>query len=288
MKNGLIVSIAIGEYETDPENPDIAGSLSKLPVEADVENLRKFAEFLNYQFLTVGNKYSWTKEEVMNFLRNDVCTQLLDDGGNVQFDGLMVCISSHGLHDCVLSSDYKKMSRTRIHRCISENYPELREIPRIFVFDACGGTRDRRESSEIQNVDSQSPEDGEERETRKNTEETKEDEDDMAVVEALQLESRDTEWSAKYKNPDYNLVAVHGANEDFVSKMQETSVGSYLTYFLTKAVRLNIEHKQRKGLAAILKDVQNLLHDEGKQLIRMEFFNETQNLRIERKQSDTE
>ena len=288
MKNGLIVSIAIGEYETDPENPDIAGSLSKLPVEADVENLRKFAEFLNYQFLTVDNKYSWTEEEVMDFLRNDVCTQLLDNGGNVQFDGLMVCISSHGLHDCVLSSDYKKMSRTRIHRCISENYPELREIPRIFLFDACDGTRDRRAIPEIQIVDSQSFGDGEERETRKNAEETKEDEDDMPVVKALELESRDTEWSAKYKNPDYNLVAVHGANEDFVSKMQETSVGSYLTYFLTKAVRLNIEHKQRKGLAAILKDVQNLLHDEGKQLIRMEFFNETQNLRIERKQSDTE
>ena len=283
MKNGLLVSIAIGEYESHPPNTEIPGILKNLPVQSDVENLRNFAEFLNYQFLTVEGKLSWTKDEVMRFLENDVCTAMFDDNGNVLFDGLIVSISSHGMRDCILSSDYKKIKRTHIHRCISENYPELREIPRIFLFDACDGTRQRKASLKMQQVDSQSVED-EKPESPKNTEEVKEDEH-THTVEALQIESRDTEWSSKHKNPDYNLVAVHGSNEDFVSKMQQSSVGSYLTYFFAKAVRLNIEGKQRKGLAAILKDIQNLLHDEGKQLIRMEFFNETQNLRIEKNQN---
>ena len=279
MKNGLIVSIAIGEYMAQPENAEITGFLNNLPVQSDVENLNNFADFLNYQFLTVDNKYSWTKDEVMNFLENDVCDQFFDDDGNVRFDGLIVSISSHGIDGCILSSDYKKVDRTRIHRCISEKYPELREIPRIFLFDACDGTRDRRDSESFENE--------EKVDSAKNTEETKDDEE-TSTVEALQVESRDTEWSSKYKNPDYNLVTVNGSNDDYVSKIQHSTVGSYLTYFFTKAVRLNIEMKQRKGLGAILKDIQNLLHDEGKQLIKKTFFNETETLRIEKKQIETE
>ena len=278
------MSIAIGDYSSKPRRAKMSGTLTNLPVAADVENLRNFAEFLNYEFLTCEGKLSWTKGEVMRFLEKDVRPKLFDEYDNARFDGLIVAVSSHGAGNNVISSDYKLINRTDIHRCISDKYPQIREIPRIFLFDACDGTRDRIMTPKAIQMD-----------TKKCGDSAKNAEDEMdghtgsagTVVNELQLDmagiqgTKCTEWSSKHKNPDYNLVVVHGANEGFVSKMKESTVGSYLTYFFTKSVRMNIEQNQRKGLGEMLKDIQNLLHDKGKQLIRKEFFNETENLRIE-------
>ena len=91
----------------------------------------------------------------------------------------------------------------------------------------------------------------------------------------------ENEWTKSKKNPDYNLVLIHAANSGFVAKMQESEVGSYLTYFFAKKVKDNIVDHGRKGLAEILTDIQNLLHDHGKQQIRKEYYNNTMNLKIE-------
>ena len=85
-------------------------------------------------------------------------------------------------------------------------------------------------------------------------------------------------------NATYNSVVVHGANDGFASLMQTTSVGSYLTYYFVNAVQKRIQRQERKGLEELLTDIQNALHDSGKQLIRKEFFNNTATLRIEKNQ----
>ena len=54
MKNGLIVSIAIGKYYVYPQDPEVSGLLPNLPVGADVENLRKLSDFLNFSFFDSG------------------------------------------------------------------------------------------------------------------------------------------------------------------------------------------------------------------------------------------
>ena len=72
MKNGLIVSIGIGEYGPRPHEAEVPGFFVNLPVGRDVENLRIFADFLNYSFLTAKNKLFWTKDEVMEFLEETV------------------------------------------------------------------------------------------------------------------------------------------------------------------------------------------------------------------------
>merc|ERR1712003_280157 len=40
----------------------------------------------------------------------------------------------------IVTSDYMLIEKTIIHRLISSDYPEIREIPRIFIFDCCDGT----------------------------------------------------------------------------------------------------------------------------------------------------
>ena len=89
-----------------------------------------------------------------------------------------------------------------------------------------------------------------------------------------------SEWTTSTKNPDYNLILIHAANSGFVAKMQDGDVGSYLTYFFTKRVQRNIAQHEGKGLAVIMEDIQNVLHENGKQQIRKE-FNNNMNLRIE-------
>ena len=271
VKNGLIVSIGIGEYGPRPHDAEVPGFFVNLPVGRDVENLRIFAEFLNYSFLTVNNKSFWTKDEVMEFLEETVGGYFFDREGIPQYDGLIVSVSSHGVGNNVISSNYEMINRTEIHRCISESYPQIRVIPRIFIFDACDGTRDRKKTLLMEEKDSHS-------------------EDSPCVVDADKAGSVDlvdeleidTEWNSKNKNPDYNLIVVHGANDGFVSKMQDNEMGSYLTYSFIKAVKQRIERNGSKGLGEILMDIQNVLHDKGKQMIKFNCFNYTANLRIER------
>ena len=271
IKNGLIVSIGIGKYGPRPQNAEFPGFCANLPVQADVENLRTLSEFLYFPFLTMKGKLSWTRDEVFEFLETEITAKFFDDKGEPRHDGLIVAISSHGVGNNIISSEYELINRTEIHRCISEKHPQIREIPRIFLFDACDGTRDRKATLKIQQIGSDSDNGPVAVEALK---------PGSGVMEALEVE---TEWTSKTKNPDYNMVVVHGANDGFVSKMQENEVGSYLTYFFAKAVRMRIERKERKGLSELLTDVQNVLHDAGKQLIRKEFFNNTEYLRIERR-----
>ena len=209
-KNGLVVSIAIGQYGPRPHVSEIPGYFDNLQVASDVANLRTLSEFLNYSFLTGeddGVKLSWTKDEIMDVLVNQVGRQCFDDNGMIKYDGLIVSVSSHGMHESIISSDYKRISRPDIHRCLSERYPQIRDIPRIFLFDACDGTRNRQAT-----MDNGNPSDA-----HKGPNDS---------IDALQME---TGWTSKTKNLDYNLVIVHGANDGFVSKMQNSDVGSYLT-----------------------------------------------------------
>ena len=270
IKKGMIVSIGIGQYGPKPRDAEATGHFSNLPVGADVENMRKLADYLHYPFIIEEGKLSWTKDEVMAFIEDKVCAQFFDENGLAKYDGLIVAISSHGMHDCIISSDYKMINRTDIHRCISDKYPQIRVIPRIFLFDACDGTRTRKEAVEQEEEDSDTKDDVELEEADKGPHD--------GVVE-VQME---TEWTSKTKNPDYNLVVVHGSNDGFVSKMQKSEVGSYLTYCFTKMIKERIEKNQRKVLSEILVEIQDALHDTGKQMIKFICFNQTGSLRIER------
>ena len=150
IRNGLVVSIAIGKYDDPPRNAAVQGQITNLPVESDVENLKKMARALNFEFLTVPKSFgnlSWTKDKIFRFLREDVAEACFDQNNTAKYDGIIVGIRGHGLRDCIISSNYEKINRTDIHRCISDNYPQIIEIPRIFLFDACNGTRDRKRSS---------------------------------------------------------------------------------------------------------------------------------------------
>ena len=173
------------------------------------------------------------------------------------------------------------IDRTAIHRCISNKFPAIRDFPRIFIFDACDGSGDRRDSLPNPMVVNSQSIDVDEMETESPTSLDSKKSTDSPKNTTFEDVQEDFEWTTSTKNPDYNLVLIHAANSGFVAKMQESEVGSYLTYFFTKKIQDNIVDHGRRGLAVIMEDIQNLLHDHGKQQIRKEFYNNTMNLRIE-------
>lgn len=284
MRNGLIVCVPIGHYQKKPDGAEVRGIIKDLPVERDLEHMKKLAEYLNYTFLTIEDKLSWTEVEVMDFMRYRVGTEFFGENNEPKYDGLIVAFSGHGVKDHILTSDLKKIERTAIHRCVSNQFPKIRDFPRVFLFDACDGTGDRKNTLvepptspmiELkQRIPSQSLVDDDQKEYGIEMSSRKE------VPKATELNDVQNVnvWTKSSKNPDYGLTVVHASNKGFVAKMKGGSVGSYLTYFFTKAV---MQYHKTKGLASMLEEINETLHFHGKQQIRTEFFSKTRNLRFE-------
>ena len=276
MRNGMLVSIPIGIYDNS-EDAEVPQHFPNLPVERDAKNIKALAVFLQYKFLTIHRKFKWTESEVMDFMTNKVGEEFFDSDGNPKYDGLIVSFSGHGVRNRIVTSDGKLIDRTSLHRCISNKYPKIREFPRIFLFDACDGAGKRREIVDGHLTENEEKEkgnmlqiEGAETETVKNT-----------ILADVQNAD---DWAIDTKNPDYNLIAVHASNAGFVAKMHGAEdVGSYLSYFFANKLRQNVKDGNTKGLGDTMDDIEEKLHDSGKQLIRTEFFSGTRNLRIEKR-----
>ena len=263
-RQGVIACIAVGEYE--------GSEYSDLPAIRDVENLREFSKFMGYDFIERPNKLYWTKEDITSFLMDDIGNNLFRQNGRPKYDVIIVCFSGHGLRDRVVTSDCQTMDRSAIHRVISMQFPEIRDVPRIFVFDACAGPRHcTTKEPEVQHVVAVSSEDASDKLSvfGKDT-----DEDDIKDAEA---------WTSITKNPDYKIVVINSANNGFQAHMRSDKVGSLLLYLFTKKLRRNVENHEQKGLAEIMDEIQKELHDGKKQQIECIFNNGTRNLVLDLK-----
>ena len=134
--NALAVIICIAEYKDNPQVADLHG------IKQDHANLYEFFEYLNFTVIPNKKKapYWWTEMEVLDLLRNDVGKALYcETHKRLLFDALIVCISCHGLKNAVITSDLRKIEKDVLHRAVSQYHPEVRNIPRIFIIDACDG-----------------------------------------------------------------------------------------------------------------------------------------------------
>ena len=289
MRNGLLVSIPIGIYDNS-DDPTVSIRFPNIPVERDAKNMKDLADFLQYEYLTIDGKLNWTESEVTDFITNKVGEEYFDADGNPKYDGLIVSFSGHGVRDHIVTSDGQLIDRTSIHRSVSNKFPEIREFPRIFIFDACDGSGDRTKSvsSSATVASKETVHSDSEMDDYKSEDEMVEDENTRQQTETekgMKLEDvqKDDEWTTHTKNPDYNLAVVHASNSGFVAKMHSAEhIGSYLSYFFAKQVKRNVQSGNTQGLGEIMKDIERALHDKGKQLIRTEFFTGMRKLRIEK------
>eukprot|EP01084_Bolivina_argentea_P082670 149671_1 len=140
----LVVIIGIGDYETDKNKQidnDITGDFTSFPVEKDVYNLRELFTFLGYPSDTIlpteddkhyNNKY-WNEQELIKFLEKAGKELVsVNKDGELIYDALICAVSSHGIENHIITSDYNKVHKTAVHRIFSVKYRKSREIPRIF------------------------------------------------------------------------------------------------------------------------------------------------------------
>ena len=272
ISNALVAMIAIGDYsdgiKISAVDKDEKGIFNNLEVDKDIKTIQDLSKFMGWTFTSKGGKVHWTAKEITSFCEMEIGEMLFTANNKLKYDGLIVCVSCHGVKDNIVTSDIETIEKTAIHRMLSLKYPEIREIPRIFIFDCCNGS-DRRHTSIAMNMEQ--PKLIEMTSIRKATE-----------LEDVQSRHQRA-WTTNSKNPDYNLVVVHAANEGFVAKMS-SDVGSYAVYALSKVIRTNVGRIPAKGLAELLEEVQNALHDQGKQQTMNVFNNHTRTLVFEKNQ----
>eukprot|EP01083_Nonionella_stella_P064938 169739_1 len=261
VSNALVALIVIAEYDDasiENDDVDVLQPLKSLPIEKDVQHLTHLFTSMNYKIIPSyeDTKLHWKAEELVSFLQNDVGRELFDENEELKYDGLIVVVSSHGIKDNIITSDYKTIEKVALHRLVSIKYPISRDIPRLFLFDSCEGSGERI------------------------TDEYKiEIETDQVKGFRLSDVQGGDEWTTHTKNPDYKLVEIHAANAGFQAKAH-MQFGSYLIYLFTKKMKSNIERNENKTLATLFDEIQNELHDAGKSQTKNVFNNTTAKLRF--------
>eukprot|EP01084_Bolivina_argentea_P072571 131772_1 len=258
----LVIAIAIGHYYSD-DLGDLEG------IDQDIKNIRSvFGDKLRYTIITAPNnnsnqhkdvKIEWTEQEIMKLLQQQA--KYLNDNID-SYDGLIIFFSCHGMQNFIFSSDDKKISQTIIHRTFSAEYSRVREIPRIVIFDCCSGEGERDPRS------------------RENIMIGNERNHLVQQIEMTEVvKQKESIWSRDEKNPDYRLVTVIASNPGFQSKMRKDT-GSYCIAEFVRNVDDNLQNGNKKFLYQILDDVQDYLHNAGKQLIESKFNNNTRHIKF--------
>eukprot|EP01084_Bolivina_argentea_P279275 477434_1 len=111
INNGLVAIISIGEYDSNVfsnnKECDFDGYVEDIPVENDSINIHNlFGDYLNYKVLPTKeeSQLNWKEDEIITFLKEDINNELYDKNNNneLKYDGLIVCISSHGLQNNII------------------------------------------------------------------------------------------------------------------------------------------------------------------------------------------
>ena len=270
ISNGLVVIIGIGNYHYD-QTPTYSDSklnrhsFEDLPVDIDIKNLQNTFNLLNYTIIPNKLKTAWTEHEITKFLKNDVVKELFDDDNQLKYDGLIVCVSCHGVENKIITSDFKTIQKAVIHRLISHQFPKVRQIPRIFLFDSCQGNAERKSGRISLSKSSITWEQTIEEEKAKG----------VRLVDIMV----GNEWTLDSPNPDYKLVEIHAANIGFQAKCNFIN-GSYLIHRFTEKLQQDIIKKDydKKSLGTIFEEIQNELHDKGRQQTINTFNNNTRHL----------
>eukprot|EP01084_Bolivina_argentea_P093945 168915_1 len=304
IQNALVVLIGIGIYDDEADKPEIDGYLRDLDggISVDIATaIELFRDTFNYKVHSNHKnrieKLEWNRDELLEFL-----TRMSADLDSVSYDGLIVLISAHGIHQHILTSDYKKVGKTDIHRIFSRS-GQSRDIPRMFIFDCCSGDKERDTATrQVLNTvtdtvgativgfdESKSASNGEQQTLTKNVSlsesEVQSDIDNKDELKFDNVEQQETnvhlyeidrtetvQWAYDENNPDYKLITVNAANEGFQSKMR-TDTGSYFVQSFIRKVKENNEISERicnikhkLFLSDIIVDIQHDLESKGKQL----------------------
>eukprot|EP01084_Bolivina_argentea_P297116 511802_1 len=287
LKNPMVILIGIGDYDEECENAEIEQFVTDLDgVDIDINNLLNlFRDTLNYQIYPQYDEYPnvyWKQQDLINFLEKqaeifgyNVITNTQNQCENkLNFDGLIIAISCHGLNNQLLTSDMKLIEKNALHRVFSSYYPASREVPRFIIYDCCDG----HEQLKTINTKKKTKTTSTVTTAGYSSLKTTGGDDAMDIGKTYTVEDirvptlsrMDSEgpalWQRYTQNPDHKLATVHAANFGFQSKMNNVD-GSYLiNKFVSKTLEgLEEGIEKQPFLFEVLDEIQQEL-GQSKQL----------------------
>ena len=279
--NPMVIAIAIGKYNKSHSFMKDYTFPNLDAIDTDIKNIHGlFQSTLNYKIFPKYNidgkiKTHWKKKEIIDLLKKK--GKALDKAVKKnKYDGLIVIISCHGIQGHIITSDYKRINKDTIHRIFSVDYPSLRDIPCIFVYDCCDGDndRDRIESRAAKNVSLAESNKDEKKDSGRSEKE--------GFKDTTEIYGQDQKiWYKNEPNPDYKLVIINSSNTGFVSQMGSKS-GSFMIQKFTEKMNENVEGRNKLFLNQILQEIQTELHDDGKQLIEAKYNNKLEYIKFKK------
>ena len=91
-------------------------------------------------------------------------------------------------------------------------------------------------------------------------------------------------WGRDEDNPDHLLVIINAANEGFQS-MMSTTTGSYVIQQFCDRLKDSIDRKRKIWLNKIFFKIQDNLEKGGKQLLEKTFYNQTEYIVFQKRQT---
>merc|ERR1712228_940423 len=182
-------------------------------------------------------------------------------------------ISSHGIPDYIVTSDYKLYSRLAIQRT-SSFYAILRTIPRLILFDCCSGKQSKGIAPTIVDV---KKEDDEKKEMDKNLKTNNLDKkiDEIDIFNADH--DKTVKWGLNEENPDHLVATINASNHGFVSRL-DRRFGSLCIHRFYQKYCWILDAKKREipFIHEIFEEIQEELQFEGKQLPEAKWNDSTQ------------
>merc|ERR1712204_97520 len=285
ISNPMVITVAIGDYDEEISNEDfVYEPLNDLTpgIQNDIVNLNKLLHVrLDYTVCPVMGSVDaiqvrWTKAEFMALIdakAKEFANNLYDADANKNgFDALFVSISSHGIDQQIITSDYGMVSKKDIYRRFTDSYPASRQLPRVFLFDCCEGSKAKakgiKKAKKTQTTASVLAK-GQTEEPKEEEEEKKNDDDETVVV---------NEWRKEDENTDFNLAILNSSNLDYTSWMNNVD-GSYLIFNFCKKANECLDAAKDVVLSDIFYEIQDeLAHD--KQLPVYSWNNDTRNIKF--------
>ena len=158
----------------------------------------------------------------------------------------------------------------------SAKKPLSRRIPRIFIFDCCSGNGEK-DSEYRQDYEYEKMQEDQGKNMKLTDIEMNEIGKRISLNDVVRQNT--LVWAGDEDNPDYRLVTVNAANEGFQSKMCSVN-GSYVIKQFIQKTKENVNKKNPKFLKHILDEIQEDLHDKGKQLMTKTFNNKTEYIKF--------
>eukprot|EP01084_Bolivina_argentea_P043520 80186_1 len=216
IENPMVISIGISSYNTTnkPKNPGIDIKCKDIKqISIDSLNIQKLCNKLNYELFpnTKSKKLSWTKEEIKLLFKR--CGEKASSS-DANYDCILCIISGYGYLNNIITSDYCLMNIDSIHRILSLNFPSLRSIPRMFVYDTC---------NHLDNV---------------NYDITVNEKQNFTIDDSKFINRRVKDWAGDQKNPDWKLIKIESVSTTIKSKSNKMD-GSYFIYQLVKNMMKN-------------------------------------------------